>query len=493
MPQQDLLASGGLAAEMLSTLSLLETETARVARGDTPEITLPEGMPLHLAIRHLEKRLEEESTRVDVSYAFDCWPLEGAYGLQKVLEKRYGYALSQAKKIQTMFGTKEIKPEIRRLQIGHNKFKQVVWGQFSIPAVADGVFETSATMEDGDIKFQIIGTIRNGDRKEVDAISQDLREWLTKNSIYRGQAITVRTNNEGGLSPDHPPEFLDVSNAKTTDLILPQETDDIVNALIFGPLQNTDVCRDYGVKLNRGSLLHGPYGTGKTLCAMVAAAKATRNGWTFFYVDNPKNLLTVTRLARRYQPAVVFCEDVDQFLGDRDGNANEIINELDGLTSKDVEVMTIMTTNHLERIHQSVLRQGRMDLILEFPTPDAKTVEKLVRMFAGADLDASADISEVGVILEHRIPASIAECVRRAKLVQIASTGDPGLSPESLVIAARSLEEHLKLLEPRPEQTEDQADIETIVAAAATAFTNLVSRKSKIEVLEGIEEAATPN
>lgn len=471
-------ASTASLTQLVDTIKVLETQAATIKTGTTPEIVLPEGMPIRRAIKHLQRKYEEESTKVDVRYTFDAWPLEGAYGLQKVLSKRYGYAISQAKQITSMFGTEEIKPQIRRLQVGHNRYEQVVWGSFCIPAIEGGHFETQVVQENGDVKFMLVGTIRSGDRPEVDEVAEALREWVSTNSVYKGQAITVKTNQEGGLDPDFPPEFLDVSNAHADDLILSHESTAIVNALIFGPIENADACREFGISLNRGSLLHGSYGTGKTLCAMVAAAKATRNGWTFFYVDNPKNMLSVAKLARRYQPSVVFCEDVDQFLGSRDEKANEIINELDGLTSKDVEVMTIMTTNHLDRINQAVLRQGRMDLIMEFPTPDAKTVERLVRKYAGDDLDPNEDLTEVGQILDGRIPASIAECVRRAKLVKISTSGHPGIDSTSLKIAAQSLEAHLKLLEPKPKMTPNEKDVETIVRAASTAFASLTGRKT---------------
>ena len=452
--------------------------SASVINGQTPEIVLPEGMPIPTAINHLERRYEEDIQRVDVRYIFAAWPLEGAYGLQKVLTKRYGYAITQAKQIQSMFGTSEVKPQVKRLQTGPDTYEQVVWGQFSIPAITNGHFETQISEEGGDVKFMLIGTIKNGDRKEVDAVAEDLREWISTNSIYKGKAITVTTGEHGGLDPHHPPQFLDVSQAHATDLILPDESSDIVNALIFGPIENAQQCRDYGIKLNRGSLLHGSYGTGKTLCAMVAAAKATTHGWTFFYVDNPKNMLTVTKLARRYQPSIVFCEDVDQFLDNREEAANEIINELDGLTSKDMEVMTIMTTNHLDRINPAVLRQGRMDLVLEFPTPDAKTVERLIRKYAGPDLPITEDISEVGETLAGRLPAAITECVRRAKLVNITRSGTATIDATSLSIAANSLEEHLRLLEPKADLTDEEQDVETIVRAATTAFASLTGRKT---------------
>tara|TARA_R100001082_G_C4361766_1_gene159717 strand:- start:686 stop:2155 length:1470 start_codon:yes stop_codon:yes gene_type:complete len=458
----------------------LSRQEAAIKEGTTQEIILPKGMSKKNAIRHLQHVMEEEATRMDVRYTFEAWPLEGAYGMHKVLKARYGYAVSEPKKMQSFFGTSEVAPEIRRIQTGPglHDYEQVIWGQFAIPNITGGTFETKMIQEDNNVKFLLVGNIPAGQRAEIDEVAQELREWLKENSIYKGKSITVRTNEDGGLDPNHPPEFLDVSKAHAEDLILPKHSAEIVQALILGPIENADTCRGFGITLNRGSLLHGSYGTGKTLCAMVAANKANQNGWTFFYVDNPKNMLTISKLARRYEPAVVFCEDVDQFLDNRDEKANEIINELDGLTSKGCEVMTIMTTNHLDRINPAVLRQGRMDLILEFPAPDSETVERLVRKYAGDDLEPTEDITEVGQILQGRIPASIAECVRRAKLVNITNKCTSTIDAESLKIAANSLEEHLRLLEPKEELSAEEQDVETIVRNVTTAFASLAGRKT---------------
>ena len=473
---------------LAQTIEAANTESARIERGQTPKIVLPEGMPINTAISHLMKKAEEEATRMDVSYTFECWPDEGAYGLQQVLQERYGYALHEATKIQTFFGTKEIKPELRRLQIDHNKYTQVIWGQIAIPAIPDGQFQTSAVVDEGNIKFRLSGTIRAGDRKEVDSIAEDLRTWISAQSIYKGKAILVQTDSEGALSPNYPPEFLDVSKVSEADMLLNEEAIQIVQALIYAPLDNTETLRQAGINLNRGSLLYGDYGTGKTLCAMIAAGKAIANGWTFLYVDKPANILQAMKVARRYAPAVIFVEDVDQFLEERNPKTNEIINELDGITSKGDEIMVIMTTNHVEKVHPALLRQGRMDLVLGFPRPDTKTVEALMRKYAGESLQPSQDISHAAEIMKEQIPASIAECVSRAKLVQLAQTGSDQLTEQALIIAARSLAEHLSLLAPKKELTDKEQDVETVLRGAITAFTNLSAGETVTRILSTIGE-----
>jgi transitional endoplasmic reticulum ATPase len=463
--------NNGFLEQLQATLQSVKTEAARVQEGDTPAIVIPKGMPTQVAIRHLEQRFEEESTKIEIKYTFEAWPLEGAYGLMEVLKQRFGYAAASSKNISTFFGNQEIKPELRRLEIGPDKYTDVIWGQFKIPSINGGTFNTGMVQEDGDVKFLLTGTIKQGDKQLVADVAADLREWLKTTSIYKYSALVIKTDPTGALSPDYPPEFLNVDGLTDEDLVLNEETSNIVHALIYGPLSNPNQCRDAGIKLDRGSLLYGDYGTGKTMCAKLAASKAIKNGFTFFYVEKPEDLLRTIKIARRYQPAVVFCEDIDQFLSDRNSKSNEIINELDGLTSKDTEIFLIMTTNHIDRIHPSVLRQGRMDLVLEFPRPNATSVGKLIKLYAGGDLDQNANLNEVSTIMANRIPAAIAECVRRAKLVEIANNNSSMIGDDALVIAANSLTDHLNMFDNREDKPSPSAG-ELIEASFAQIVAN---------------------
>ena len=110
--------------------------------------------------------------------------------------------------------------------------------------------------------------------------------------------------------------FLDVS-AKD-ELIFDADIQDQIDTNILVPICNTDLVRKHKVPLKRTILLEGPYGTGKSLTARMAARVCEANGWTFILLDKVQGLRAALEFGLRYAPAVVFAEDIDRIASERD-------------------------------------------------------------------------------------------------------------------------------------------------------------------------------
>lgn len=444
-------------AQIQSSKEKLTRAGFEVVRSEKQKIILPKKMSLTRAIANLTLLKDEEETVTDVDYTFDCFPYEGALGLVEVLADKYGNALSKATQIKSFFGTEDRPPKIMQLEVGPGVFKQIIWGSFAIQPIKGGTFETGYDQRNGSIVFKLTGSLKAKHKKVIDEIADALRIWLKTKSPFRGQALTIQVDSDGMMTPEYPPKIMDTAGFNESDLILPPEISEQIKAMLFNPVKNTDYFKSKGIPINRGTLLVGQYGTGKTLTAKILSGICVKNKWTYVYVEDPELLIKSIEFARKYTPAVVFCEDVDLFLSERNGVANAIINEIDGLTSKSAEVMIVLTTNNPENIHKSLLRQGRMDLVLKFPLPDKDVTERLIRKFAGIALSSSADISEAIAVLERQIPASIAEAVQRAKMMAISLRHTDVFTPKDLTNAAKSLSEHLKLLEEPARTTAELA------------------------------------
>jgi SpoVK/Ycf46/Vps4 family AAA+-type ATPase len=196
---------------------------------------------------------------------------------------------------------------------------------------------------------------------------------------------------------------------------------------------------------------------GKSLLGRYLSKKCEENGWTYILIDDATALKDALILAKRYEPAVVFCEDIDRFAAERTDSANELLNTIDGVVGKDSKVICCLTTNHIERIqkdNQAILRPGRFDVVFSVTPPDDEAVERLIRYYSDGLLDASEDITAVGAILSGQIPAVIREAVERAKLSRIRRK-DSMLSAGDLVTAAKSMSKHMALLEVRADEPTD--------------------------------------
>jgi SpoVK/Ycf46/Vps4 family AAA+-type ATPase len=128
-----------------------------------------------------------------------------------------------------------------------------------------------------------------------------------------------------------------------------------------------------------------------------------------------------------------------------------------------IEVITVLTTNHVERITLAMLRPGRLDTVVSVRAPDAEAALRLVKMYAGDILDPSCDFnqSNVGDSLAGQIPALIREVVERSKLAALRRSGDQLLlTPNDIEVTALSMKNHMNLLknpEPDERSTEELA------------------------------------
>jgi transitional endoplasmic reticulum ATPase len=177
---------------------------------------------------------------------------------------------------------------------------------------------------------------------------------------------------------------------------------------------------------------------------------------------------------------LIFCEDIDRALDeDRDEATDDILNTIDGIDGKTSNIVTVLTSNFVERIEPAMLRPGRLDAVIEVTAPDAKAVEKLIRYYGGNAIDPNLDLTSVAQHLEGSIPAVIAEVVKRAKLVEVGRSA-PGsvishLSVESLLSAAKTMRRQLDLLNRDDNEDEDDSPEERIADGIVALYHSRIS------------------
>ena len=383
------------------------------------KMILPEGMDIKEAIDLLFRRSEYLDTPVDIMEKFDVFPFDGAYALSQVIIERYGW--QEGKVVRSMFGDQ--KPQILKIPCSPTEKVDVPWGIFELPNI-EGTLTTGMDRgSTGRAVFVLSASVKRKDEPTIRALFDELRAYLKVHSLYRGKAIKIRFRDDNGEAIPMPePEFMDVRNTRPENLILNRDLMASVQANLYTPITRVQDCLQNGIKVKRGVLLGGNYGTGKTLAATVAAHLAQEAGITYVYTPRADELGDAIAFAKQYQsPAcVVFCEDIDRNVtGARTVEMDDILNILDGIDTKSENIITVLTTNHLDNVNQAMLRPGRLDAILDIEAPDAECAERLVRYYGGEAINVDEDLTEVGVALAGQIPAVIEETVKRAKLFQL--------------------------------------------------------------------------
>jgi len=437
-----------------STIDYREVELLRT---DTQEVIIPTGMELESLRDWVVRRIEDENQWVNLDHTFECFPLEGAHALASALKDRYGWTSLTPKK--SWWGDEP--PRIVSLRTGVGASIGVPWGRLVIPGIR-GFLETSIGTKGGAPVLRVVGEVQRKNEAEFRSIIHEAERKLAGDSIYRGNALRMEfvSAEDASSVEDFQPDFMDLEGVDETQLVFPDNVARMVEASVFAPVEQTQACRDNGVPLKRGNLLAGPYGCGKTLTAKVLAKKCVRNDWTFLLIPNVDHLAKAVEFARRYQPCVIFSEDIDQALAGskRDAKVNTILNVIDGIESKGTEIMVVLTTNHVERINAAMLRPGRLDAVIPIGPPDADATIRLVRQYAG-DLLADESLVEVGRTLAGQIPAVIREVCERSKLTAIANHGDAEeITSADLLAAAMGMRQQMKLL--TPVEPDERSDIE---------------------------------
>ena len=410
----------------------------------------PAEMSLSEAINVLQRKQKEEETEVNVMEIIKAFPFDGAFAFMQAMKEIYGWA--QPVPTPSFFGP--IPPKTISVEVGVGKTAQLIWGDFKIPGI-DGVLSTGMRREGNRVYFRIGGTVKKKFQKEVERIAELTRKLVSERSIYRAQVIRLECRQDGHVNMEDAPKFVDVSRVNADELVFSDEVMTQIETNIFTPVRSTELCRKLKIPLKRGVLLEGKYGTGKTLTAFVTAQLCQQNGWTFILLDKVSGLKEALEFARAYSPAVVFAEDIDRSVtGERSVSMDDILNTIDGIESKNTEIITILTSNHVENINPAMIRPGRLDSVISTHAPDAKAAEKLMRIYARETLVAGADLTKAGKELAGQIPAVIREVVERSKLYAISRNpdADPSniqVTGDDLEAAAIGMRNHLALLAPK--------------------------------------------
>ena len=395
-----------------------EQQHAILRQGD--RIIIPETMAYRAAaeaiLRH-EKEMDEPSQSL---MEFDCHPADGLVAFYHAIQSQFGSLMGQS--FESWFGT--VPARSLNVFVDYGVTMTVPIGQASVPGLPIE-FKIAPEFDESDDdggRLRVVASYKRMYEGLVKKIENFAREELKNNSIFRGKAIDSKWN------------FLNAPNFDVSRVVYSAKERRQVEANILTPIKHTPAWVDSGSPLKRGILLHGPYGTGKTLTAMLTARTCVENGWTFVNVLPGDDVVKAIKFASRYEPAVVFLEDIDaETGGERGSRLNEILNTIDGVLSKASKVMTILTTNHVEDIHRAMLRPGRLDALIELGQMDKESVYDLIMAVAkdvrGANLlSGDVDKDTLYEAAEGLVPAFIVEAVTKAKAYALRRAGTDALA-----------------------------------------------------------------
>lgn len=174
-----------------------------------------------------------------------------------------------------------------------------------------------------------------------------------------------------------------------------------------------------GIDPPRGVLLYGPPGTGKTMLVKAVANSTTASfirvvGSEFvqkYLGEGPRMVRDVFRMARENSPAIIFIDEIDAIATKRfDAQTGadrevqrillELLNQMDGF-DQGSNVKVIMATNRADTLDPALLRPGRLDRKIEFPSLRDRRERRLIFTTIASKMSLSPEVDLDSLIVRN--------------------------------------------------------------------------------------------
>ncbi|CAE6238680.1 unnamed protein product [Arabidopsis arenosa] len=255
--------------------------------------------------------------------------------------------------------------------------------------------------------------------------------------------------------------------------------------LVILPLKRPELFA-YGKLLGpqKGVLLYGPPGTGKTMLAKAIARESeavfinvkVSNLMSKWFGDAQKLVSAVFSLAYKLQPAIIFIDEVDSFLGQRRSTDNEAMSNMktefmalwDGFTTdQNARVMVLAATNRPSELDEAILR--RFPQSFEIGMPDCRERAQILKVvLKGERVEPDINFDHIARLCEDYTGSDIFELCKKAAYFPIRE-----------ILEAEKKGKQISV--PRPLS---QLDLEKVLATskktqvAASEYTGLSSQSS---------------
>jgi SpoVK/Ycf46/Vps4 family AAA+-type ATPase len=225
-------------------------------------------------------------------------------------------------------------------------------------------------------------------RERANALVEKPTEEAAPSNVLR----LLKGGGEGGEADVRPVrETLRFSDVGGLD-----EVKEEIRMKIIVPFQRPDLFRRYGKRVGGGVLTYGPPGCGKTMLARATAGECEAvflnvtidSILDMYYGESERKLAGVFQTARAQTPSVLFFDEVEaigasrQQIRNSPGKSlvNQLLAEMDGVSSKNDNVLVMAATNAPWHVDSALRRPGRFDRVLFVPPPDEAARLEILRL-----------------------------------------------------------------------------------------------------------------
>jgi len=253
----------------------------------------------------------------------------------------------------------------------------------------------------------------------ADGFLRTIQSQGKSSRYYRNKAVSFESTDFEGTNETMRVHKLPAVSRE--DVVLSKATMAQLDTHIFDFVKCREELKRLGQSGQKGILLHGEPGTGKTHVVHYIAANLPGHSVVLVTAEQMLDMEEHFALARVLQPCIMVFEDVDLVARSREDisgqkaetRLNRLLNELDG-HGEDSNIVTLLTSNRPRSLEEALAtRSGRVDAAIEIPLPDDDCRERLFKQYGQALNVQDGALAEAVRRSKGASAAYVKEIVRR--------------------------------------------------------------------------------